>query len=130
MKIRFVLGMLMLSFVAGSGAPARSTRAGPQTPCGEEHTAWVGEALKKLETIKPGMTRKELLTVTDIEGGLSTTTQRTYVSRDCPYFKVDVEFSVFGGPKHDSEGRLTNREDDRDVIVKVSRPYLQFSIMD
>lgn len=130
MKTRFVLAVLLLSFVANGGAPAGSARAGLQSPCGEQHTAWVGEALQKLDTIKPGMTRKQLLTITDTEGGLSTTTRRTYVSRECPFFKVDVEFSVFGGPKHDGEGRLTNREDDRDVIVKVSRPYLQFSIMD
>lgn len=130
MKIRFVFAVLLLSFVANGGAPARSARTRLQSGCAGQHTVWVGEALQKLEEIKPGMTRKQLLTITDTEGGLSTTTQRTYVSRDCPYFKVDVEFSVFGGPKHDSEGRLTNREDDRDVIVKVSRPYLQFSIMD
>jgi hypothetical protein len=84
-----------------------------------DHTAWVAQALKKMETIKPGMTREKLLTVFTTEGGLSTTQQRTYVSRDCPYFKVDVEFDAAG-----------KAENPRDVIRKISRPYLQFSIID
>jgi hypothetical protein len=45
-----------------------------------------------METIKTGMTRSTLLTVFTTEGGLSTVSHRTYVSRECPYFKVDVEF--------------------------------------
>jgi hypothetical protein len=83
-----------------------------------------------MESIKPGMTRKDLLDVFTTEGGLSTGLRRTYISQECPYFKVDVEFEAAGRPSRDREGRVTLVEDDRDVIVKVSRPYLQFSIMD
>jgi hypothetical protein len=57
-----------------------------------DHTAWVASVLKRMETIKTGMTRSTLLTVFTTEGGLSTVSHRTYVSRECPYFKVDVEF--------------------------------------
>jgi hypothetical protein len=96
----------------------------------KNHMAWVAEVLKRMETIGPGMTRKALYRVFTTEGGLSTGLQRTFVSRDCPYFKVDVEFQAGGRPDRDGNGRVTLVEDGRDLILKISRPYLQFSIMD
>jgi hypothetical protein len=83
-----------------------------------------------MQTIKPGMTRKTLLTVFTTEGGLSTGLQRTFVSRDCPYFKIDVEFQAVGRPDRDENGRVTLVEGDEDIILKVSRPYLEFSVAD
>ena len=68
---------------------------------------WVAQALKRMQTIKPGMTREALLTVFTTEGGLSTGLQRTFVSRDCPFFKVDVEFQAVGRSNRDGNGRLT-----------------------
>jgi hypothetical protein len=55
---------------------------------------------------------------------------RRFVSRDFPYFKVDVEFRAVGRSDRDSDGRVTLLEDSRDIIVKISQPYLQFSIAD
>jgi hypothetical protein len=92
--------------------------------------AWVAEVLKRMQTIKPGMTRQTLLTAFTTEGGLSTGLQRTFVSRDCPYFKVDVEFQAVGRPNRDENGRVTLVEGDEDIILKLSTPYLQFSVMD
>jgi hypothetical protein len=94
------------------------------------HLAWVAEALKRMQTIGVGMTRQELLTVFTTEGGLSTGLNRTFVSRDCLLFKVDVEFQPVGRAERDGNGRVTTDEDEMDVIKKVSPPYLQFSIMD
>jgi hypothetical protein len=94
------------------------------------HVAWVIEVLKRMLTIKPGMTREALLKVFTTEGGLSSRLHRTLVSRDCPYFKVDIEFKVVGRPDRDDHGRVTLTEDPRDLIVTISRPYLAFSIMD
>jgi hypothetical protein len=76
------------------------------------------------------MTRRTLLTVFTTEGGLSTGLQRTFVSRDCPYFKVDVEFQAVGRPDRDERGRVTLVERDEDIILQVSTPYLQFGVMD
>ncbi len=70
------------------------------------------------------MTRERLLTVFTTEGGLSTGLRRTFVSRDCPYFKVDVEFEAVGRPGYDKDGRVTLVEDARDVIVRISNPNL------
>jgi hypothetical protein len=64
------------------------------------------------------------------EGGLSNGLRRTFVSRDCSYFKIDVEFKAVGRPDRDSDGRVTLEEDSRDIIVRVSLPYLQFAIGD
>jgi hypothetical protein len=83
-----------------------------------------------MQAIQPGMTRKDLLVVFTTEGGLSTGLRRTYVSQECPYFKVDVEFQAVGRPNRDREGRVTLVEDDRDIIVKLSSPFLQFNVMD
>jgi hypothetical protein len=79
-----------------------------------------------MQTIKPGMTRKALLTVFTTEAGLSTGLQRTFVSRDCPYFKIDAEFQAVGRPARDENGRVTLLEGNEDII----RKYLQFSVMD
>jgi hypothetical protein len=115
----------ILSLTRDSATPLAS-----REQCLEEHRAWVAEALQKMQTIRPGMTRKDLLEVFRTEGGLSTALRRRYVSQECPYFKIDVEFDAVGRSNRDEDGSVTLVEDDRDVIVKVSRPYLEFSITD
>jgi hypothetical protein len=128
---RFLL-FAMFSGVAVCGAI--SVRPPEQASRGQifdkDHTACVAESLKRMQTIKPGMTRADLLKVFTTEGGLSTPLWRTFVSQDCPYFKVDVEFEEVGRPSRDANGRVTLEEGSRDIIVKISRPYLQFSIAD
>jgi len=96
----------------------------------QAHLAWVFEVLKQMQTIVPGMTREALYRVFTTEGGLSTRLQRTFVSRDCPYFKVDVEFQATGRSDRDESGGIAPVEDRNDRILKISRPYLQFSIVD
>jgi hypothetical protein len=80
-----------------------------------------------MQAILPGMTREALYQVFTTEGGLSTGLQRTFVSRDCAYFKVDVEFQAVGRPDRDGNGRVTLVEDGKDIILKISRAYLQFN---
>jgi len=95
-----------------------------------EQTEWVAESLKEMQKIKVGMTRADLLKVFTTEGGLSTGLNRTYVFRGCPFFKVDVEFDPVGRPARDGEGRVTLVEADEDVIKKISKPYLDWSVVD
>jgi hypothetical protein len=94
------------------------------------NTQWVARILEEMDHIKPGMRRAELLKVFTTEGGLSTGLQRTYVSRHCPYFKVDVTFQAVGRPGSDGQGRVPLVEDARDRVVSISRPYLAFSVLD
>jgi hypothetical protein len=54
----------------------------------------------------------------------------TFVSRGCPYFKVDVTFHRATGPSSDTRGKDVLRDLDNDVIASISRPYLEFSVLD
>ncbi|HEX8891425.1 MAG TPA: hypothetical protein VF779_19910 [Pyrinomonadaceae bacterium] len=96
----------------------------------QEQTKWIEDSLIEMKTIKVGMTRADLLKVFDTEGGLSTGLNRTYVYRKCPLIKVDVEFQPVGRPARDAKGRVTLKEADEDVIEKISRPYLDWTVMD
>jgi hypothetical protein len=71
------------------------------------------------------MTRADLLKMFTTEGGLSTGLRRTYVYRECPYIKVDVEFEPVGRPAKDGDGRVTLIEGNDGVIKKISKPYLE-----
>jgi hypothetical protein len=70
------------------------------------------------------MQRKDLSKVFTTEGGRSSRFERTYVSIDCPYIKVDVQFKQ---ADRDSDALAEVPED---VIESISRPYLQWTIMD
>ena len=128
-----IVGLLLVvagvpHFSLRTSAQTRPNSTVQQRQAADEHVAWVVDAMKRMQTIRPGMTRKELLTVFTTEGGLSNRLQRTYVSRDCLYFKVDVTFQPIGQPNGDLPA--DRREDDSDVIVRISRPYLEFAIAD
>ncbi len=84
-----------------------------------EHSEWVTDALRAIQTIKPGMTRSDLARLFATERGLSTFSESTYVYRQCPYIKIDVKFSA-SGPQ----------ERPTDKIVEVSRPYLAWRTLD
>jgi hypothetical protein len=83
----------------------------------------VSKILERMQTIKPGMTRKHLLSVFTPEGGLSEVTKRTYRSRDCLYFAVDVQFQS-GSRSHDRNEPTTSFENPQDRILTISPPYL------
>src|ERR1700759_3275828 len=87
-----------------------------------KHSEWVAKSLKEMQTVKVGMSREELLKVFEGEGGLSTRNHRTYVYRECPYIKVDVDFETVDDSPFE--------QDKRDKIVKISKPYLAWSVTD
>ena len=126
--------LLMLAMLSGGAIGglvfASPTAQSDQRASSQGGIAWVAQALKRMQTIHPGMTRSDLLKVFTTEGGLSTGLHRTFVSRDCPYFKVDVVFDAVGRPDRDVNGRETLVEGSQDRVVTISRPYLQFNIED
>src|SRR5271156_1448210 len=128
MQRRSAFRLLVFAAFSRYNPSLGSPKAWGQTP--QDHVAWVAEVLERMKTIAPGMTREALYTVFTTEGGLSTGLQRRLVSRDCPYFKVDVEFETVGRPERDENGRVTLIEDSKDLILKISPPFLQFSIAD
>jgi hypothetical protein len=129
MQRRRVAILLASAIIGGATALRAESSADQEQPC-QAHMDWLTGVLNRMATVKPGSTRKALLEVFTTEGGLSTGLQRTYVSRDCPFFKVDVEFQAVGRPNRGEDGRVTLVEDDQDIIVKISPPYLANSTMD
>ena len=116
---RYFLGLVVVTGVL-IGRESFVARPAQQSPPNQAHVEWVSDVFKRMQTIKEGMTRGELLKVFQPQGGLSQREGRTYVSRDCPIFKVDVEFRVSGPADIPGEGT-------RDVIVKISTPYLAWT---
>lgn len=119
-----------LAGIIASGARPAAAAGNANQPCDGDHDAWIAEATKRMLTIKPSMTRDQLLGVFTVEGGLATALQRKFVSRDCQYFKVDVTF------RHAAARKMKDREDavlseyGDDVILTISKPYVEFSIAD
>ncbi len=109
---------------ASTGKPQEIVTIGDGTAIDWGHTDWISSVLAWIKDIKPGMTRKDLLKVFTTEGGLSNRLRRTYVLKQCPDIKVDVEFT----PATNEQDRFTEMPEDN--IARISRPYLQYSIMD
>ncbi len=118
---KFSLTILAILLVAGLTAFAGS---GAQSHDAKSHCEWIAQSLREMETIKVGMTRADLLKVFSEEGGLSTRTQRQYVYRECLYIKVAVEFERVGNVE------APFPENGEDKIVKISRPFLEWSVID
>jgi len=87
----------------------------------QNHTDWIDECMRRIQSIQPGATRAELLKVFTTEGGISNRLWRRYVYKECPYIKVDVEFRALDDDRHEKTD---------DVITKISKPFLEWSIMD
>jgi hypothetical protein len=84
----------------------------------------MSDILTEWKKIIPGTTRAELLKVFTTEGGLSTAKHRTFVHRRCPYIKVDIDFTLSDPKQSIVDERST------DTVSKISRPYLEWSIID
>ena len=80
------------------------------------------EVLEAVGKLKPGETRAALDTVFEEEGGWQVAADTRYVYKKCPYIKINVEFA---GHEINKRSPLPT-----DKIVKVSKPYLDYSIKD
>jgi hypothetical protein len=118
----FVLLLFSIGVMGGSASLRPAHSVGPDL-CAQDHSAWLKQVFEKMETIKPGMTRWDLLQVFRTEGarpafrmgGARTVLRETFVSQDCPYFRIDVELEPVLGVLN------------QDIIVKVSKPYVRSS---
>jgi len=132
--IRRLFVLLLLSvIVIGGSASVRPTKSANPEPCAQDHEVWLTHLTEKMEAIKPGMTRWDLQKVFRTEGGPArppTTVgvlRSTFVSQDCPYLKIDVEFEPVARPDLGHAVFGFSPEDNRDIIVKVSKRYVQFA---
>jgi len=124
---KFAVVTVASLFVVVVSVSALSARSSQKS---QEPTEWIANNLKEIEKVTVDMTRADLFKVFTTEGGLSTGLKRVYVYRKCPYIKVDVEFEPVDKPARGAEGRVTLIEADEDVIKKISKPYLEWSILD
>jgi hypothetical protein len=109
-------------------AKSRAQTEDESVPMGDdyskERTKWVAKVLRQIATIRPGMTRRDLLRVFTTEGGLATRLEQTYVYSECPYIKVNVRF------KAANNERDSLQEEPDDIIESISQPYLAWSVAD
>ncbi len=88
-------------------------------------TAWMGKIFRQIETIQPGMHRRDLVALFREDGGINPINhQYRYIFKECSMIKIDVSFKPSDGTRSSQE------EDPDDIIESVSRPYLQYPIMD
>lgn len=113
--MKTILGLVCIIIVFAVGA------AGQGHSCtSTEREEWFHSALNEIQTVKVGMTRKDLLKVFTRAGGFFTSTRLggTYTYIGNPYIRVDVEFSPV------STAADRSAENPSDVIRVISKPYL------
>ncbi len=87
----------------------------------ESHQKWLSERIIEAKSIKPGMSRAQLLKIFDVEGGLQSIPATRYVLKSCPMIKIDVSF------KPGVAGRSSSVSE---PIAAVSKVYLDQVIAD
>jgi hypothetical protein len=123
-KLSSTLGAFLALAVVAIPAQEAAIRTNRLSQADLEHTKRIDQVMDSIATIKPGMTRQDILKIFTTEGGLSSRGQQRYVYKHCPHIKVDVEFApVDGGPP-------LSADDSADKIIKISRPFLEYTIMD
>jgi hypothetical protein len=118
MKILFASFFICL-VITGAAIFVKTSNAQAKT----SDCACVADALKDAQKLKAGSTRKEALENFMEEGGISTVTTRSYVYRKCPYIKIALTFDAVDKSK-------SPRENSEDKIATISRPYLEYGIID
>jgi len=65
---RFFVLLVLSIIVIGGSAFVRPIESASSDPCTQDHATWLKEVSKRMETIKPGMTRWDLLQVFRTDG--------------------------------------------------------------
>jgi hypothetical protein len=111
----------LIFFVLCRSVPGQQAIHEPQIDA--SLTREIDAVVRIADALHPGMTRADVLKNFQTEGGISASQWNHYVYKRCPYIKIDVTFVVAPG-----EGSFN--ESATDKIATVSKPYLQFSILD
>jgi len=111
------LGVLLIAgllVVIGAGSSPVA-----QSPENKAHQQWLEERYKEATSIKPGMTRADLLKLFMEDGGLQEIPARRYVLKSCNLIQIQIKFAGPSGLAYKPV------PDDRLRIVEVSKPYLE-----
>lgn len=125
---RFLFSIVSFAGLA-IGLKPRPTRAVPSDGPFDAQQ-WVSRALTQIQTVHVGMTRSQMDSVFGRAGGAyalpaTAPLAGVYSYRECPYFKVQVEFQPVRKPVRNTSGDVSAPEDPGDVISKISKPYLE-----
>jgi hypothetical protein len=121
--VSLLLALFVWIGTAAGQSPAKPLVADPAL------TRSMEQVLKDVSSVQSGMTRAELLRVFTTEGGLSTRDEQRYVYRRCPYIKVMVTFRR-PADADDDWGGAPEEERAGDIIQSISKPFLDYPIMD
>jgi hypothetical protein len=119
-SLLLVIGLVALATVVSALASTSQKK-------GCDHSKWLAESLMEIETIKVGMTRRDLMKLFGSQGGLSMRTQETFVYHKSSYIQVTVKFEAVGHP-----GVVAPEEADigDDRIVEISGPFIAWQVLD
>jgi len=108
----FIIGLLLLA--------TYSITTHGQGEQEEVHRQWLYERYAEATSIKPGMSRADLLRVFKEDGGLQRIPATRYLLKSCKMIKIEVEFDT-------EYGQAYKEKPDADLkITKVSQPYLEY----
>jgi len=111
------LATLTLAFL---GAPSR---AGDEPD--KNLTKQISDILTECQKITPGTTRAELMKLFTTEGGGASPWRRIFVHRRCHFIKVEIEFTLSDPKNPKQEDGLPT-----DTVSKISKPYLEWTVLD
>ena len=125
MKSYFRFAVLVAVGIILSGAMLPRSAAQANHPTDENAMErWLSGELQEAHSIKPGMTKADLLKVFMPDGGMQWNPTRRFVLRSCNLIKVDVTFQQ-------SEGTHSTNLPARELIIKsISKPYLEYMYAD
>jgi hypothetical protein len=108
----FIIGLLLLA--------TYSITTHGQSEQEEIHRQWLYERYAEATSIKPGMSRADLLRAFEEDGGLQRIPATRYLLKSCNMIKIEVEFDT-------EYGQAYKEKPDADLkITKVSQPYLEY----
>lgn len=117
MKVKLLLGMICV-FLVWLQPTIRQTAASAPDSC-----ALIRQALDDSLHIKAGMTRADVGKNFQRDGGLQARFTTRYLYSKCGLIKIEVEFKAVA--KSETEFFSPN-----DIVVSVSKPYLEYPVND
>ena len=100
-------------------------RSGARPQNGVQCCKLVEDAIDDSRHVKPGISRRELEKDWRVDGGLSVREEANYDYRKCLDIKIHVNFKPVP-----SQQRAGEEPDQNDIVIKVSRPYLEYAFAD
>jgi hypothetical protein len=118
-KLIGFFGLLPLIFFSLSVGEVNLQSAPTVAAQSKDCQDWLLQCIKELDSIKIGSTRKGVLKVCDMSGGIVNRTKKQYWSKTCGYIKIDIEFAPVAGGE-DKVGLGPN-----DRVTAISKPYFE-----